>query len=281
MGRWAQRNRFRLPSGAGHMLKYLVVVLLFCVSLSEFSLEAIGSVTRTFYDASRQRPLITTFWYPEPFESRKLHHLVVLSHDTEGSRLELAWLAEFLAENGYLVASTDHYGDTHYLKLPGQKEAHWDRPRDVTSLIGALRSDPQFGIRFKHDKVVVLGYSTGALTALWLAGAKANKHPQKNGTLLYKDSSVRAAILISPGHGNLFDADGLLPIKIPVLVIAPQNDAVYPLFTNAMFFGKFIPNAKYVKVKGIVSHDFVLCPDHFQKIKLKKTILEFIKDSIK
>lgn len=255
---------------------FVIVSIFFALQL-----EAIGTITRTFYDAARARPLITTFWYPDPFAPAKLYPLIVFSHESGGSRLELAWMAEFLAENGYIVASVDHYGDTNYLKLPGQKEALWERPKDLSVLMLALTTDPQFGPHFKQDRVAVIGYSVGALSGLWLSGGRANKFPEKNGTFVYKDFRVRAAILLAPGHGAYFDADGLKAIKVPILVIGAQNDSVYPLAGNAMHYAKFIPSVKYVKIKGdIVSHDFFLCPDHTQKLKLQKTILEFLKSNI-
>lgn len=263
---------------SGDMLIRLLFLLLMCVGVD---LQAIGTITRTFYDASRGRPLITTFWYPEPFASGKLYPLVVYSHESGGNRLEMAWLAEYLAEKGWIVAAVDHYGDTGYLKLPEQQVALWDRPKDLTALMLAMTTDPQFGPFFKQDKAVVIGYSTGALTGLWLTGGRVNKFSDKAGSFLYKDLRVRGGILLGPGHGTYFEPDGLKGIKVPILILGVQNDDVYPLAQNAMFYEKHIPNSKFVKMKGgVISHDFFLCPTVYQKAKLKKTILDFL-NSIK
>lgn len=242
--------------------------------------EAIGSATRCFFDASRERPLITTLWYPEPFSPGKLYPLVAFSHDKESSRLELAWLAEFLAEQGFIVAAVDHFGDTGYLKLSSQQDLLWNRPLDITVLLKALSTDPQFGPHFKQDNVAILGYSVGSLTALWLAGAKPSKFPSKEGTYPYKDYRVRAVILLGPGFGSYFDRGDLQAMKIPVLIVAAENDTVYPLFGNAMYYSKFIPHAKYIKIHGNATHDVFLCPDRTQKTKLKKSILEFLRGSL-
>ncbi len=261
-------------------MQFFCIALLSILTLCGGALQAIGTVTRTFYDPSRERPLITTFWYPEPFAPGKLYPLVLFSHNSGGSRLELVWLAEFFAENGYIVASVDHYGETNYLKLPASVATPWDRPQDLSFLMLSLSTDPQFGPRFKQDKVVVVGYSTGALTALWLAGAKANKYPDPKGKLQYKDYRVKAIVLLAPGFGPYFDQYGLEIVKTPTLILAPQNDTVYPLRTNAMHFAKFIPNAKYVKIKGIAPHDLFLSPGHDEKARILKRISEFLKTSL-
>lgn len=258
------------------MISHLFLLGFISALLSFASGEAIGSVTRCFFDSSRERPLITTLWYPEPFASGKLYPLVAFSHDKESSRLELTWLAEFLAEQGFIVAAVDHFGDTDYLKLTASQEQLWNRPLDITVLLKSLSTDPQFGPRFKQDNVAIIGYSVGALTALWLAGAKPTKFPQKEGTYPYKDYRVRAVILLGPGYGSCFDKGDLQAVKVPVLIVAAENDTVYPLFGNAMYFSKFIPQAKYIKIHGNATHDIFLHPDRAQKTKLKKTILEFL-----
>jgi predicted dienelactone hydrolase len=256
--------------------RLLFCLLFFCGSLY----GKIATTTRTFFDASRSRPLITTFWYPEKFAPATLYPLMVFSHDIEGSRLELAWLAEYFADNGYIVASVDHYGDCNYIKLPEVKNALWERPKDLSHLMLLLTTDPQFGPHFKQDRVVVVGYSAGAISAFWLAGARANKYPHKEGTLNYKDPRVRAIIALAPGYGAYFDRDGLMGVKVPTLVISVQDDPVYPLAPNAMHFAKNIPYAKYVKITGNGAHDFFLCPDRTQKEKLKKTMMEFLKTAL-
>lgn len=257
-------------------LRLLFLLVVCCGSLH----AKIATTTRTFFDASRSRPLITTFWYPEPFAPGTLYPLMVFSHDAEGSRLELAWLAEYFAENGYIVASVDHYGDCNYMKLPDVKEALWERPKDLSHLMLLLTTDSQFGPRFKQDRVVILGHSTGAIAAFWLAGARANKYPQKEGTFNYKDPRVRAIITLAPGCGSYFDIDGLMGVKVPTLVISLQDDPVYPLAKNAMFFAKYIPYAKYVKFTGNGAHDYFICPDRVQKEKLKKTMMDFLKNTL-
>ena len=262
------------------MLKYFLVAL-FSLSSYLAALEGsppkakINSLTRAFYDRARNRPLVTTLWFPEPFVKGKLYPLVVFSHDSCGSRLELAWMAEYFAENGYIAASVDHYGDCQYLKLPENKESLWDRPQDLTQVMLALTTDTQFGPHFKQDKAIIVGYSTGALAALWLAGARAFKYPQKEGTLSYKDYRVRAIILLAPGFGSYFDKDGLSLVKIPTLIVGAEDDTLYPLPKNAMFFAKFISGAQYVKIGG-APHDFLLCPSRVQKNKIIDVLSPFL-----
>jgi predicted dienelactone hydrolase len=109
----------------------------------------VGMVTRSFTDEKRQnwqrtapRPLRTAIWYaaaakatreetifggtPEEEifapvtvapdaeisrESQK-YPLVLLSHGTGGSAVQMIWLGYYLASRGYIVAAVNHHGNT-------------------------------------------------------------------------------------------------------------------------------------------------------------------------
>lgn len=103
--------------------------------------------------------------------------MVVLSHGTGGSAAAMAWLAETLAANGYLVAAVNHHGNTGFesaLRLEGFM-VWWDRPQDVSALIGALLADPRFGPRIDATRIGVAGFSIGGYTALAAVGARLSR----------------------------------------------------------------------------------------------------------
>jgi hypothetical protein len=91
---------------------------------------------RRSWSGTDSRPMATAIWYPAPIgtqetewrvsifkagwsaqgaplaSSRRKFPLVVLSHGTGGGAATLAWLAETLASNGYIVAAVNHHGNT-------------------------------------------------------------------------------------------------------------------------------------------------------------------------
>ncbi len=165
----------------------------------------VGREFRSFFDAERanwieagSRPLATTIWYPASLSSvesewnigvfqagrnalnadvasnPKTFPLIVLSHGTGGAALQLSWLAEVLATNGYLVVAVNHHGNTAaedaYL-LQGFM-LWWERALDISSVIDQLLSDAKFGPRIDSSRIGVAGFSLGGYTAISIAGAR-------------------------------------------------------------------------------------------------------------
>ena len=157
--------------------------------------------TRQDWNDSGPRPLATAVWYPAPDGTREAdwtveifnagHNamgapiaavpaklpLIVVSHGTGGSAAGMAWLAETLAANGYLVAAVNHHGNTGFedsTRLEGFI-VWWDRPRDVSVLIDRLLADPRFGPRIDASRIGVAGFSIGGYTALAAVGARLSE----------------------------------------------------------------------------------------------------------
>jgi predicted dienelactone hydrolase len=109
-------------------------------------------------------------------QDRARYPLVVLSHGTGGSAVQLAWLGLTLARRGYIVAAVNHHGNT-------ATEAHydargfllwWERARDVSVAIDRLLDDPLFGTRIDTSRIATAGFSLGGYTVLELAGARTD-----------------------------------------------------------------------------------------------------------
>ena len=132
------------------------------------------------------------------------HPLVLFSHGLGMCSFQSVFLAEFLAENGYIVAAPDHddaamchigggsdisncqltkatlksrgnldksvlelFPDKiHYLTDPAY------RPQQISAVIDGLLADPEFGQLINPDKIGVMGHSFGGWTAEALAGAE-------------------------------------------------------------------------------------------------------------
>ncbi|MGH7498887.1 MAG: alpha/beta hydrolase family protein [Gemmatimonadales bacterium] len=167
--------------------------------------RAYADSTRSNWDGNGPRPLRTTVWYPvdsaptldtltigapgaptflvgvvspaAPLaRAPKRHPLVLLSHGTGGSALQLAWLGIALARRGYIVAAVNHHGNTaaepHY-------DARgfflwWERARDMTVVLDRLLSDSLFGARIDTTRIGAAGFSLGGYTVVALAGGRTD-----------------------------------------------------------------------------------------------------------
>ena len=162
------------------------------------SFAAYEDAARRSWTGSQSRPLATAVWYPAAPGSRESEWrvgifnagwnalkaplsaaitkrpLIVLSHGTGGGAAGMAWLAETLASNGYIVAAVNHHGNTAAepsYQLQGFM-LWWERARDISVLIDKLLVDPQFGAHIDTSRIGVAGFSLGGYTALATVGAR-------------------------------------------------------------------------------------------------------------
>ena len=171
----------------------------------------VGMVTRNFTDENRKnwegtapRPLTTAIWYPataraaksetifggppdkEIFapvtvaadaeisrESQK-YPLILLSHGTGGSAIQMMWLGYYMASRGYIVAAVNHHGNTA-AERPYAAQGfllYWERARDLMAVLDKLLADPVFGGRIDRDRIGAAGFSLGGYTVISIAGGR-------------------------------------------------------------------------------------------------------------
>jgi len=251
----------------------------------------VGVKTQVFFDKSRERPLITEIYYPseknlpsvEPTSnnfrllqearnapltpSMKKLPLIVVSHGPKSDRYALTWLQEILAANGYIVAAPDHFGDTIYLHRSEESLKQWERPKDITYVIDQVLNDPFFKQHVDPEKIGFIGYLTGGLTGVWLAGGRATQYPmpQVNPQELddcitqamldkidftkaqksYEDKRIKAELLLAPSYGQAFDKNGLARVDIPMLILNLEKNKAAPSKENAQYL------ADYIKSSGL------------------------------
>jgi predicted dienelactone hydrolase len=169
----------------------------------------VGMATRNFvdtsrrsWDGSRDRPIRTSIWYPVATGSRLTaildsslpfkvplvaenapvavtghrYPLILLSHGTGGSSIQMMWLGHYLASHGYVVAALNHHGNTgsEPHMAPQGFLLYWERPLDLSVVIDRLLADPTFGAAIDTSRVGAAGFSLGGYTVLAIAGARFN-----------------------------------------------------------------------------------------------------------
>lgn len=166
----------------------------------------VGMVTRDYVDRDRldwtstgPRPLRTAIWYPAPdaaamtervtagfFQGGTVapgapvapgserYPLIVLSHGTGGSAVQMMWLGRYLASRGFIVAAVNHHGNTG---TEPQRRAegfllYWERATDLSRVIDRLLADETFGPRIDPARIGAAGFSLGGFTVLLAGGAR-------------------------------------------------------------------------------------------------------------
>jgi len=165
----------------------------------------VGMVTRPYVDDERKnwsgtgpRPIRTAIWYPADAKAKETesvgapmldgglvapsaalssaapkYPLVVLSHGTGGSAIQLMWLGRYLAARGFIVAAVNHHGNTGIEKYrPQGFMLFWERPRDISVTLDRLLADPLVGARIDRQRIGAGGFSLGGYTVLALAGGE-------------------------------------------------------------------------------------------------------------
>jgi len=305
----------------------LFTAIVFLSGLSTISHPAvaqnIGERTFHFKDEARNRPVVTEVWYPtndtltpKPDKNYPFIHiqpvwnasvpdkkfpLILISHGTGGGRITLEWLADKLAQNGFIVASVDHYGNTYDNKIAEDFIEPWRRPLDISYALTALLKDPVLGGRIDQQRIGVAGFSIGGYTVIALAGGKLDLNairayfktergkkelaiPEFPGldkfinddavtksfenSPLLKDTRIRAFFAICPAGGQGFiDKNQFASIKSPVYIVGAQSDSIAPVQTNALHYHELIKNSNFKLIEGKVGHYVFLneATDAFKK----------------
>ncbi|HUD02017.1 MAG TPA: hypothetical protein VMR37_06795 [Rhabdochlamydiaceae bacterium] len=293
-------------------IKYLICSLFLfvpftsCVNSKNASIilhpKKTGIATVRFYDESRQRPLVTEIWYPveehaqaenvqglwlrcpearnAPLKkSSKKYPLIVMSHGNGGDRMNNSWLAEILAANGYIVASMDHHGNTWNNQIAENFIKIWERPIDVSFIVGRVLEHEQFGPSINHKKIGFIGYSLGGHTGIWIAGGQVNGFGKPviqtiptdqlpssvNDEVIdsidyspaaksYRDTRISAVFVMAPALGYLFDLNSLQAISIPVHIVASEGDNITPIESSAKILAAKIKKAAFTLIPGGANH---------------------------
>jgi predicted dienelactone hydrolase len=189
----------------------------------------------------------------EPWRDGGARPVVLVSHGRGSTRFGNVSLAEVLASHGYIVAAPDHTGHTIDDQLNGigdeeRAKSAMDRPLDLSGLLDDLvarssRPTSMFRGLIDVDRIGIAGHSFGGLAALGISGARFDAARQRkdctNGdddwrcsaadvfganAYRYRDSRIKAALLITPAGYDLYRKDGVAEVDVPMLVVGARRD---------------------------------------------------------
>lgn len=254
----------------------------------------------TLTDVSRIRSFPLDIYLPQNLpQTTKPLPVIVISHGLGSDRSSFAYLAEYLASHGFVVAVPEHPGsNSQQLEalLGGianevtDPREFIDRPLDVKYILDYLEglsdSNPAYKGRFNMEQVGVIGQSFGGYTALALAGAEINfaqlrencpvNQDTLNVSLLLQclalnlpefdynlsDSRVKAAVAINPVGSSVYGQEGLSKINIPLMIVAGTADTIAPAYPEQIIPFTWLTNAnKYLVLMNGGTH-FQLLQNH-------------------
>lgn len=183
------------------------------------------------------------------------HPLILLSHDTGGSRFTLHFLAEALARSGFVVAAPTHNGDSmDDMRNLFTMEQISNRAIELSALLDYLLQSEQAAM-IDATRVGVAGVGPGASAALLLAGGRLDGAgwpgycrraggadpycspwalPRLNSmseaimeqSPSFADPRVKAVVLAAPSYGMFFSRRSLSSVRVPVLLLRADLDNV-------------------------------------------------------
>lgn len=210
--------------------------------------------------------------------------LVIMSHGSGGTRLGHHDSLAALAEAGFIAAAVEHPRD-NYRDQSGQGTDRqlYGRAADVTATIDGLLADPEFGPLIDPAHIGIAGFSAGGYTALLAVGAR----PDPNGFATYcrdqmadavfcrgrpgnppfgpppsslQDARLRAAFVMAPGFGFLFDRTGLANVDVPIRLYRAENDDVLRHPWHAQRIADNLPARPEYEVIAGAGHYVFLVP---------------------
>ncbi|WP_186001708.1 MULTISPECIES: alpha/beta fold hydrolase [Corallococcus] len=272
----------------------------------------------TFEDAARHRTLKPLLWYPvapgtpmddrapsdlfKPFfgakdaplsDAQARWPVVLLSHGSGGSVMDLSWFGANLAAHGFIVVGVNHPGNTYGDTSPEGFARAYERPRDFTVILDHLLKDATWGPRVDPERIGASGHSMGGYTALALVGLNLNlewiarrcKTPgtreeigceglrdvdydridMKVSRASYQDPRVKAAFAMAPGMAASFEARDTADIQRPVELVLAKGDELMPHARHGLHLSALLPVASTTTVVLEDAGHFSFLPECYPK----------------
>jgi predicted dienelactone hydrolase len=202
--------------------------------------------------------------------------MLIFSHGFQGGMYNQSYLAEFMARNGYIVATIEH-NDKKTLKTLV------NRPIAIKKALDLILKDITLNNHINLEKIGMLGHSLGGYTSFVIAGGEPdfNNHfslnwlPKflkkfylkiKNFDNNFYDSRVKSIAVLAPGLGTLFNKEHLSKVSIPVLIIEAEKDEVVLDGSASLYKNNLPKEPDHIILKGSRHYSFLpLCNEYLQK----------------
>jgi predicted dienelactone hydrolase len=223
--------------------------------------------------------------------------LIVLSHGTGGSAMQMAWLGTALARAGYIAAAVNHPGNNALEPYTAEGFVlWWERATDLSEVIDGMLADSEFGPKIDKDRIGAAGFSIGGYAVLALGGARADisviidlckNQPnapachvpemkemgtpeemlaavrKTSGVSLarsnesYADPRVHAILAIAPAVGMTLTPDSLHAMKVPVFIVVGGADPIAPPKDNADLIRAHDRRVRETVLPNVVHYTFL------------------------
>lgn len=229
--------------------------------------------------------------------SMEPYPLILLSHGSGGSALQMAWLGTALARAGFIAAAVDHPGNnavTGY--TPEGFLLWWERATDLSEVLDALEADSELGPHIDKGRIGAAGFSLGGYTVLELAGARTDiaalydvcrKEPENplchvpemkgmgspasmleqvrktSGESLarssdsYRDPRIHAVFAIAPALAFTQTPESLHALRLPVEVVVGAADPIAPAATSANLIKAQVRGARETVLPNVAHYTFL------------------------
>jgi predicted dienelactone hydrolase len=223
--------------------------------------------------------------------------LVLLSHGSGGSAIQMAWLGTALARAGFIAVAVDHPGNnSNGTMTPEGMALWWERATDLSQVLDMMLADETFGKQIDPRRVGAAGYSLGGYTVLELAGAQTDvaeflrackadadlavchvpeargmgepaeilrKVRQTSGESLarsgelYSDDRIGAVFAIAPALGFTLTEESLRAVRLPVEMVVGDADNVAPAADNAQLVRGDLHGARVTLLPHVGHYTFL------------------------
>ena len=244
----------------------------------------VGFRTLGLWQADSNTRADLAVWYPAGRAPSELHYrpwtikaarnakalpgrfpLIIISHDSPGTRFSHHGSAEALAKSGFVVAALTHHGDnmddmSHLFTLEQMRS----RAAQIRAALDILLFNPDTHGFIDPRRIGVVGFGAGGTVALLLGGARLDGgnwplHCDRAEAddpycspwvssrmsalaaslpLLHPlaDARVKAVAAVAPAYGMLFTPESLAELHIPTLILRAENDRInrFPLHADAI-----------------------------------------------
>ncbi len=222
--------------------------------------------------------------------------LILLSHDSASSRFSYHESAAALASAGFVVMAPDHKQDN--LQRMGHNFA-WqqleERMQELRAVLDLASTHKDVLPMVDMQRVGIIGFGTGATTALLMGGAMLDSEGWVNYCVQvpqsttycnawaqghveamlqgippygqnFVDARIKAVAAVSPKYDFLITKKTLQNVQVPLLLIETEKDIAKKIWDDTSIKDVFPPQTSFFTIDGVDTRDLMsACPAALRK----------------